>query len=172
MLALIKSIMTKTALTKDSEFIVGENKLMNYVMALFFFALLLYGFIDAANRHFKDIDYQSYIFALAIIPLIYCLRRARSKRIYLRINKKGIYKDEQVVTNWSNLLNFYLAQEKKKSFYDLRDNFILVVEYKGIDPKKGTRRKIPLTNTQDKSEEEVLVAVEFFWKEHKKALSV
>lgn len=147
---------------------VGENKLMNYVMAVFFLAIFLYGFIDAVSRQFKDIDYQSYIFSLAVIPFVYCIRRARSKRIYLRINKKGIYKDEQLVTAWPNLLKFYLAQEKKKSFYDIRDNFILVVEHHGIDPKKGSRSKIPLTNTQNKSEEDVLAAVDFFWKEYKK----
>jgi len=31
-------------------------------------------------------------------------------------------------------------------------------------------KKIPLTNTQNKSEEEVLEAVMFFWKEYKKQL--
>jgi hypothetical protein len=50
----------------------------------------------------------------------------------------------------------------------LRDNFVLVVEYKKNGTKQGFRKKLPLTNTQDKSEEEVLEAVKFFWGEYKK----
>jgi len=159
--------MTKIELTKESEFIVGENKLMNYILAILFLAIFLYGLGDAVSRNFKNIDYQSYVLTLALIPVVYCLRRANSKRVYIRINKNGIYKDEQIVTGWSTLLNYYLAQEKKKKFYDIRDNFILVVEYPGEDVNKGFRRKIPLTNNQNKSEEEVLEAVAFFWAAYK-----
>ncbi len=154
-------------LTKESEFVVGENKLMNYIMGSLFLAIFLYGMADAVSRNFKNIDYQSYIFTLAIIPVVYCFRRANSKRVYIRINKKGIYKDEKIVTGWSALFKYYLAQEKKKSFYDIRDNFILVVEYRGEDLKKGFRRKISLSNNQNKSEEEVLEAVAFFWAAYK-----
>lgn len=160
--------MAKAPLTNDSEFVVGEEKSINYVMAVFFIALFLYGVIDAARHQFKNIDYQSYIFALTIAPAVYCFRRAQSKRAYIRINKTGIYKEEQLVTGWSSLLKFYLAQEKKKSFYNIQDNFILVVEYSGTDPQKGIRKKIPLTNTQNKSEEDVLAAVDFFWQQYKK----
>lgn len=50
----------------------------------------------------------------------------------------------------------------------LQDNFVLVVEYlKDKMSDKGVRRQIPLTNTQNKSEEEVLEAVKFFWKNAK-----
>ena len=160
--------MAKAPLTNDSEFVVGEEKAINYVMAVFFIALFLYGVIDAARHQFKNIDYQSYIFALAIAPAVYCFRRANSKRVYLRINKTGIYKDEQLVTGWSNLIKFYLTQEKKKSFYNILDNFILVVEFSDTDPQKGIRKKIPLTNTQNKSEEDVLATVDFFWQQYKK----
>ena len=108
--------MTKIELTKESEFIVGENKLMNDILAILFLAIFLYGLGDAVSRNFKNIDYQSYVLTLALIPVVYCLRRANSKRVYIRINKNGIYKDEQIVTGWSTLLNYYLAQEKKKKY--------------------------------------------------------
>ncbi len=156
--------MGKTPFSKDSEFLVGDNKLMAYVLAFLFFAIFGYGLFDAIRLRFNNIDYQSYIFTLALLPSIYCLRRAKSRRIYIRVNKKGIYSNGQLVTGWPNLYKVYIAQETKKSFYDLRDNFILVVEYRESDLKKGIRKKIPLTNTQNKSEEEVLEAVQFFWR--------
>lgn len=160
--------MGKSPLHKDGQFTVGENKLMSIVLAVLFFALFAYGIFDAARLRFKNIDYQSYVLALALVPCFYFLRRIKSKRIYVRINKTGIYMDEQLVTPWSHLLKAYLGQEKKKKIYDLQDKFILIVEYRGADPTKGYRKKIPLTNTQNKSEEEVLEAVEFFWKLYKR----
>jgi hypothetical protein len=160
--------MGKTQLSKDSEFVVREDKVLNYILAALFFALFLYGFIDAIRRHFINIDYQSYFFTLALLPAIYCLRRGRRKRLYIRINKTGIYQDEKLLTGWSNLLKVYISQEEKKSLrFNLMDNFILVVEYRKDGFKQGFRRKIPLTNSQNKSEEEVLEAVKFFWKEYR-----
>ena len=164
---IIKQIMAKIPLTNDSEFVVGEEKVINYAMAVFFLALFLYGLIDAINRHFRNIDYQSYIFALALVPVIYCLRRAHSKRVYIRINKTGIYHHEQLVTGWPNFLKAFIAQKEKKSFFNILDNFLLIVEYRKDGHKDGFRSKIPLTNTQNKSEEEVLEAVKFFWKEYR-----
>lgn len=159
--------MGKKTLQKDSEFVVGEEKVINYVMAVFFLALFLYGLIDAVKRRFINIDYQSYVFALAIIPAIYCIRRANNKTVYIRVNKTGIYYQEQLVTEWSNFINAFIDQREKKRFFNILDNFQLVVEYRKENPVQGFRKKIPLTNTQNKSEEEVLAAVKFFWDEYR-----
>lgn len=160
--------MAKIPLTKESEFVVGEEKVLNYIMTAFFIALFLYGLIDAIRRHFINIDYQSFIFALALVPAIYCFRRAHSNRVYIRVNRTGIYKDEQLVTGWSNLLNAFITQKEKTGIFNIVDNFILVVEYTRDGSPEGFRRKIPLTNTQNKSEEEVLEAVKFFWSVYRK----
>lgn len=155
--------MAKTPLTKDSQFTVGEEKIINYVMAIFFVALFVYGLYDAIRRHFVNIDYQSIIFAVAILPAIYCIRRAKSPRIYIRINKTGIYQDEKLLTSWENFLNAFVTQKEKKRIIEIQDNFLLVVEYRDAkDPKQGRRKKIPLTNTQNKSDEDIMDAIRFF----------
>jgi hypothetical protein len=160
--------MNNNNLTKESEFTVGEEKWLNYILAFLFFALFAYGVVDAARRNFKNIDYQSYVFTLAVIPAFYLFKRGKSKRIYIRINKTGIYQDEKLLTKWDGLLKAYLAQKEKNSFFNIQDNFQLVLEYRGPNAKEGIRRKIPLTNSQDKSEEDVLRAVNFFWNLYRK----
>lgn len=157
--------MANEPLTPDSEFVVGEEKILNYVLALLFFALFAYGVIDAARRHFVNIDYQSYIFAFAILPAIYAFKRGRSNRIYIRINKTGIYHHGQLVTNWPGVVNIYLTQKEKTKLVNIQDHFQLIVEFRkeGIT-NKGFRKIIPLTNTQNKSEEDVLAAANYFWK--------
>lgn len=157
--------MAKKIFTKEDQFVVGEEKVLNYILAALCLALFLYGVIDAVNRNFRNIDYQSFVFAFALIPAHLFFRKARSKRIYIRINKTGIYQDEKLVTSWANFINAYIDQKVKKNFFSIQDNFILVVEYK--KDGKGFRHKIPLTNTQNKSEEDVLAAVNFFWKAYR-----
>ncbi|HQX74372.1 MAG TPA: hypothetical protein PK298_15800, partial [Chitinophagaceae bacterium] len=58
--------------------------------------------------------------------------------------------------------------KEKTGIFNIVDNFILVVEYTRDGSPEGFRRKIPLTNTQNKSEEEVLEAVKFFWSVYRK----
>ena len=161
----IHLIMGKTRLNRDSEFVVGEEKVLDYILALLFFALFLYGLIDALAQHFTKLNYMSSICTIALLPAVLFFRKGRSKRVYIRINKTGIYQNEQLVTGWENLLNASISQKEK--LLSIQDNFILVVEYRKDGTDKGFRRKIPLTNTQNKSEEEVLEAVRFFWKEYR-----
>ncbi len=40
---------------------------------------------------------------------------------------------------------------------------MLVIEFTKEDPTKGFRRFIKLTNTQNKSEEDIIAAIKFFW---------
>lgn len=160
--------MAKVPLTKDSEFIVGEEKVMLFILSFLCLALFIYGVVDAVLHRFTNLNYVNALFALALIPAIVFFQKGRSNKIYIRVNKTGIYQDEKLVTAWASFLGAKISQKEKPKFYDVRDNFILVVEYRGQDRTKGFRRKIPLTNTQNKSEEEVLEAVKFFWNEYRK----
>ncbi len=160
--------MRKTQLTKDSEFIVGEEKLLNYIIAILFLALFMYGLIDAVARKFININYQSLIFTLALAPAFIFFRKGRSKRIFIRINKTGIYQEEKLLTNWAHFSKAFITQEEK--LVSIKDNFVLVVEFRKDGHNEGFRRKIPLTNTQNRSEEEVLEAVKFFWNDYKTAM--
>lgn len=150
-------------LTPDGQFLVGEYKLMHYFMALFFLALFSYGIYDAWSRNFRDIDYQSYVFALAFIPVVMILIKVRKGTVYIRINAKGIYENERLVTPWAGLLNVTLTQEERKGIYDISDKFVLLLQYSKPGETKPVIRKIRLTNTQNKSEEEVLAAAKWFW---------
>lgn len=152
--------MSKKKLTHDSEFVVGEDKVLDYILAVLFFALFVYGMIDSIKHGFLKITLTG-LFILALVPTIILVAKAKSRRVYIRVNKTGIFQDEQLVTRWANFLNASVTQ--KEVVLSIQDNFLLVVEYLKEGEEKGFRRKIPLTNTQNKSEEEVLEAVRFFW---------
>jgi len=156
--------MPKTPLTGDSEFVVTEDKVLDYILGFLFFALFLYGSIDAIRKHFTNIQYLNYLFIISLGPALYYFTKGRSGRVYIRVNKIGIYQDEKLVTGWNNFLNAYITEKAK--VLSIKDNFLLIVEYTKDGSEKGFRRKIRLTNTQNKSEEEVHAAINFFWKLH------
>lgn len=157
--------MAKKIFTKEGQFVVGENRAMDYVLACIFFAIAVYGFTDAASNEFAHAGVMSYVFILFGAPALVYIAKARSRRVYIRINKTGIYQDEQLVTEWRNFLKAYITQQEVVGGF--QDNFTLVVEHLKDGSKMGFRRKIPLTNTQNKSEEDVLGAVNFFWKAYR-----
>jgi hypothetical protein len=160
--------MAKKVLTKESEFVVGEEKILNYIMAFLFLALFAAGFLPTLNNSFIANSVLDYLLMMALLPSVMFFNKARSRRVYIRINKTGIYVDEMLVTGWDKFLKAYIKE--KPVTLSWRDNFILVIEFKRNDPTKGFRRFIKLTNTQNKSEEDIIAAIRFFLTLHKSAL--
>ena len=52
----IKYVMGKIPLSNNSEFVVGEDKVLDYILASLFFGLFLYGLIDAILHHFTKLN--------------------------------------------------------------------------------------------------------------------
>ena len=163
--------MATKPLTIDTEFIVGEEKVLDFILATLFFGLFVYGWVEAIVQDFKNETYIRYLCFSALLPASYFFKKGMSKRIYIRINKTGIYQDEKLVTVWSNFLKAYVNQKENTRLINIQDNFQLVVEFLKEGEDKGFRRKIPLTNTQNKSEEDVLAAVMFFSRTHNESFT-
>ena len=118
--------------------------------------------VDAIYNQFKN--WQSFIFVtvLSLGGSILFFTKAQSRKVYLRINKNGIYVDEQFLTDWTNFLNAYVHQPPAR-LIRIRDNFELVIEHTKPGSDKGFRKRIKLTNTQNKSEEDIIAAIKYFW---------
>lgn len=153
--------MAKKALTKDCEFEVGEEKILNYILAFLFLILFVIGLVPSLKNSFSIERILDYLLLMALFPSYLFFTKARSSRVYIRVNKTGIYQDEELVTGWNQFLNAYIKE--KPVTLSWRDNFLLVIEFTREDPTKGFRRFIKLTNTQNKSEEDIIAAIKFFW---------
>lgn len=162
--------MRAVPLTKDSDFTVIEEKVLDYILTALFFAVFVLGFVYAIKNNITREDVVGGLLMLALIPSLLAFAKARSKRIYIRINKTGIYQDEQLVAGWDKMIKAYISQKQVTGQW--QDNFILVLEYRKEVLLSGFRRKIPLTNTQNKSEEEIIEAIRFFWHLYKKEMGL
>lgn len=157
-------------LEKDSEFTVKEEKVLDYILAILFFAVFVLGLVYALKNNITREDLVGGLLMLALIPSLMAFAKAKSKRVYIRINKTGIYQDEQLVAGWDKMIKAYISQRQITGQW--QDNFMLVLEYRKEVLVSGFRRKIPLTNTQNKSEEEIIEAIRFFWHLYKKELGL
>jgi len=83
------------------------------------------------------------------------------------INAKGIYEYNKLVTDWNNFMNAYINQDEITG--DIKDNFILTIEYIKPGDEGYHIRRIPLTYTQTKSEEEIIDTINFFLALHREA---
>lgn len=154
-----------TRLQPDTEFIVKEEVVLVYILTGLFVLIFIYGILDLTVFHGVKDNTSAFSFLFAIIPAIYFFRKGYQNPIALRISRVGIYEGNQLVTDWDNLIRVYVTQ-KEWTWRSLQDNFLLVVEFYGEQVGEGRRRKIPLTNTQNKSEEEVMYAIRFFKEFH------
>jgi hypothetical protein len=155
--------MPDNELTKDADFKVGEAVFLDLGIGFFFFFLFFYAIlndhVDSYSISQKNVFSKSLY--ITLIPAVIFTLKGFLNRISIRINKSGIYYYSKLVTNWNNFISAEIVQEEIVG--STQDNFVLLIEYSKDDEKGYFQRKIALTNTQNKSEEEVLAAISFFF---------
>jgi hypothetical protein len=148
--------MTEQNFNPEGDFTVKESKTINYVaggvMILIFAIAMIFG----------DLGMSNFIFALGIflIPGAIAIGRGISNSTIIRINKTGFYYSGKLITDW-NLFHDAEVQDKLQ-VGSYKDNFILDLSYYSIDYTIIYTKNIPLTNTQDKAEEEIIEAIQFY----------
>lgn len=141
-----------------SVFIVSESRGINLFVGIF---LTMLSFLTLYYNHFDfNVGVEIYILYLFIVPGAYFIYKAIVKKQIMVINKYGFFYQGKLLTNWQNFITARYDQEEKT--WTIQDNFVLFIEYFKPGFPKSFISKIPLTNTQDKSEEEIIAAIRFF----------
>lgn len=144
-------------LQPNSNFVVKENGGVFLVLGILFTAMFIFSLLYFGKPG-EDLKFESTY--LLLVPAIYFIRKAfTKKKAIILINKNGIYYYNKLVTSWMNFVKAHVTQEEK--LMAISDNFILLVEHRTANSNLVVD-KIPLGNTQDKSEEEIIAAIRFF----------
>lgn len=149
--------MAQIYLDKNNEFTVKEWKVLNWVAGIVFFVLFIAMIIAGAW-------FYALLFGLPflLLPALKHRKQAAFDGVIIRVNSNGIFYYGKHITDWDNFLNAYVTNEMKvRSF---KDNFELVLEF--YRDTLLIQKKIKLTNTQNRSEEEVYGAIMYFYKQH------
>jgi hypothetical protein len=143
-------------LNADEDFVVKESMGVNLFVSLAFFAMFLYALYDNIEHGQEGIHLK--ILFIALIPAFLFLRKALSKHRDITINKNGIYINNRLLTNWNNFIEAKIIQ--REIILSIQDNFTLFITYQ--EGSRVFRDKIPLRNTQNKAEEEIIEAIRFY----------
>lgn len=144
----------------ETDFVVKESKTMHLVIGI----LLLI---------FSVIFFQGSILlgtAAALAGIASLVRSAKNQTVIV-VNNTGFFHYGDLVTSWKNFVSVDFVDEvpvfSSKSA-GLSDKFSLVLKYYKDDRPECFACTIPLTNTQDKSEEEIMAAIRFYHLNFKK----
>ena len=139
----------------DAGFVVRESKHMR----LFIGAVAL---VIAAIMSRSSLP-LAIVIALFGLASLYASRR---NRVVISVNKEGLFYDDSLVTSWDYFISARFVDEMpqlSKSSLGISDQFFIVVRYRKKDDHRSFERRIALTNTQDKSEEEIMAAIRFYY---------
>jgi hypothetical protein len=138
----------------NGDFVVKESKQMRRIIGVFFFILSLF--------MLKDFLWLGLLVgAVGIGALIVSMRN----ETIMTINRDGFYYYGKLLTSWTNFLSAEFLDElpvQTSSSAGLSDQFFLYMKYYKDGQPGCFALKIPLTNTQDKAEEEILAAIRFY----------
>ena len=138
----------------DADFLVKESKTMNSIVGIFFLILSFVAFFNSVL-----------LGGLALLIAIGALVRSSKDITVMKINKTGFYYHGELITDWDHFISEQFIDElplPSSTSSGMRDRFFLMIKYYK-DGKPGYfGRKICLTDSQDKSEEEIIAAVKFY----------
>ena len=147
-------------LEKDGSFAVKESIFINSIIAVICFAVFAYGLYLVIVRPEGQDLFLDMFMLIAIVPGVIFMLKARSSVVYIRVNETGIFVSRKLLTDWQHFRSASFTQKEKVR--SIQDNFVLLVKYH-VRGSGDFVKEVPLTNTQDKSEEEVIAAIRYFY---------
>lgn len=161
----MEDTVTNIELDTGGNFNVQESVLINIISGFIFLSIfcgVLY------TRDFES-NYPASSFYLIYLFLVFgCIAsfiKAYRNKTFIIINKNGIHYKGKLITAWINFRNAYIIQEDYNvSNYSagISDKFKIAVIY--LDPISGKNytQQMIMSASQDKSEYQIISAIEYF----------
>lgn len=144
-------------LRPDGAFTVGEERGLSIGLSLLFFGMFLYAVVDVFRN--PDAGINNRLLLLAIIPCFIFFRKLRSQTVIMKIDAAGFVYYGRRLFSWPQFVSAQVVEEEAMS--RLSDNFKLHLKYYREDGNLY-HRKLPLSNTQNKAEEEIIAAIRYY----------
>ncbi|RYY95039.1 MAG: hypothetical protein EOO11_16665 [Chitinophagaceae bacterium] len=134
----------------EEEFVVRESRVLNWLI------MLSFGFIFIA----LVFNFLGWLAPLLFGPplIVFLLRRKGGGTVF-RINAHGLYYYGKLITDWDHFVSARVVEEDQTGKFS--DSFYLHLHYTR-DDGNVYKRRFPLSNTQDKAEEEIIAAIRKF----------
>lgn len=145
----------------ETDFLVKESKNMNLVVGVLIFIFSIASF-----------SMSIIMGGLVLLFAIGTLMRTSKEIIIMKINKTGFYYYGKLITDWDHFISEEFIDDGPASPRSgAKDQFYLLIKYYKEGQPGYFGRKIRLTDSQDKSEEEIIAAVKFYYKNSQETVS-
>src|SRR5688500_18396104 len=116
-----------TKLFEERDFLVRENVVLNYIVALILLAV--FGISMWVSGFDAD---QLLLGALFFgLPVLIYIFKARRNRTYMKINRLGFFHGQSLVTDWNRFIDAEVVEQPRTG--DAADYFYLIIQYYSID---------------------------------------
>jgi len=153
-------------LTPSTSFTVKDSIVIDLLVAGFFY--LMFGTAVSYNYGKKGFDS---LVLLSLFPAISFTIRAFIRTAAITINRKGIWFSRQLVCTWPDFIAARIDQLEMRSGRWEDRNALAIEYYKGTEGDVY-KKTIMLGNTQNKSGEEIITAIEYFYELYKKNAAI
>ena len=106
-----------------------------------------------------------YAITLGLVPALVSITGLIVHKPVIIVDRTGIYASGRFITDWSHFVHAGFTEIPVTGGY--KDNFVLIVEYSKAGIEGYFRSTIALTDTENKSEEAVVAAINFFFNNNK-----
>jgi hypothetical protein len=142
----------------SGSFLVKDSKGASFIAGLVFLAMFITAILYRNDQNSQGWEFN--IAYLTIIPAIIFIVRGFKDKIVIEINENGLFYHGALVTNWTHFITAKYEQEEK--VMSLQDNFILLIDYYKPETGKRYTSKIKLPSILNKSEEDIIAAIQRF----------
>ena len=100
-----------------------------------------------------------------LLPALASIAGLINHKPLIIVDKNGIYASGRFITDWKHFAHAGIGEVQVTASF--ADHFILYIEYSKDGIEGYFKSSIALTNTENKSEEAVVAAIEFFYNNYK-----
>lgn len=159
--------MSNFTLDKKGNFIVQESVFLNCFSGSIFLALLLGVLITRNWERNTDTVSFYFIYLFLILGAVIFFVKANRNEVIMIINNMGIYYKGNFITNWENFINAHITQddyEVSSNSSGVNDKFNIVVTCFQPTSAGDYMYKLAMSGSQNKSEYQIIYAIEYFSK--------
>ena len=146
----------KAASKNPTDLIVKESAVVLTITAIVFICMLVSIF-----EYNTNLGVWGYAIVAILIPTAFYFIRKKIQKAVMIINRSGIIYYGKLITDWGHFRSAKIDQ-LPLGLGDPRDKVVLVVHFIHPTQHKLFEQKLRLNNTFNKSEEQILAAIEAF----------
>ena len=145
---------------EEGKFVVRQSAFFNFLSGIIYLVIFIgVVFTIRGQGAFDTGDYFLFA-AMFFIPSLALFFNAIKRRQVLQIDNIGIYQNKTLITKWDRFIQANIFEVDPNRGTSI--NFSLYVEYYHPETNVSYEITIPLSGTLDKSNEEIIEAIEVY----------